>query len=300
MQTAPCYVPSFWHNTGVWWTDRQTDGRTDRRLIQRLQCEHRGRCKNHPGLIAVYNAVYIGLSDVNCNWYAVILRAVQEELQIFYNRQRKHQLYFRPHRSTTYIDAAYCYRPSSVVCRSVCLSQSSALQKRRTDRDAVWVVDSSGLKEPCITWRSWSAAWKWAILGKGASHCKVYGLFAVSYTKTAETIEMPFGMLSRVNPRNHVLDRVQVPHKNGQFWGGGHAQTCQRTLCVSCAKTAEPIEMPFGLWIQVVPGKYVLHREYRLAPPSEYDWTVRVRRRCGHMLITLISCYILTTKFESK
>ena len=26
----------------------------------------------------------------------------------------------RPHRSTTYVDAAYSYRPSSVVCRSVC------------------------------------------------------------------------------------------------------------------------------------------------------------------------------------
>jgi len=25
-----------------------------------------------------------------------------------------------PHRSTTYVDAAYCYQPSSVVCRSVC------------------------------------------------------------------------------------------------------------------------------------------------------------------------------------
>ena len=25
----------------------------------------------------------------------------------------------RPHRLTTYIDAAYCYRPSSVVCLSV-------------------------------------------------------------------------------------------------------------------------------------------------------------------------------------
>jgi len=25
----------------------------------------------------------------------------------------------RPHRSITYVDAAYCYRPSSVVCRSV-------------------------------------------------------------------------------------------------------------------------------------------------------------------------------------
>jgi len=31
VQTAPCYVPSFWHNTGVWRTDRQTDGRTDGR-----------------------------------------------------------------------------------------------------------------------------------------------------------------------------------------------------------------------------------------------------------------------------
>jgi len=28
----------------------------------------------------------------------------------------------RPHRSTTYVDAAYCYRSSSMVCRSVCLS----------------------------------------------------------------------------------------------------------------------------------------------------------------------------------
>ena len=28
----------------------------------------------------------------------------------------------RPHRSTTYVDAAYCYRPSTAVCRSVCLS----------------------------------------------------------------------------------------------------------------------------------------------------------------------------------
>jgi len=26
VQTAPCYVPSFWHNTSVWRTDRQTDG----------------------------------------------------------------------------------------------------------------------------------------------------------------------------------------------------------------------------------------------------------------------------------
>ena len=27
VQTAPCYVQSFWHNTGLWQTDGQTDGR---------------------------------------------------------------------------------------------------------------------------------------------------------------------------------------------------------------------------------------------------------------------------------
>jgi len=31
-------------------------------------------------------------------------------------------LLFRPHRSITYVDAACCYRRSSVVCLSVCLS----------------------------------------------------------------------------------------------------------------------------------------------------------------------------------
>jgi len=30
-KTAPCCVPPFWHNTGVWRTDRQTDGQTDGR-----------------------------------------------------------------------------------------------------------------------------------------------------------------------------------------------------------------------------------------------------------------------------
>jgi len=33
-----------------------------------------------------------------------------------------HFIIIRPHRSTTYADAACCYRPRSVVCRSVCHS----------------------------------------------------------------------------------------------------------------------------------------------------------------------------------
>ena len=74
---------------------------------------------------------------------------------------------------TTYVDAASCYRPSSVVCRSVgrlvCLSVGRSVCRSRepskigwTDRDAVW-------------------------------------------------------MWTRVGPRNHVLDRVQIPMRMGNF-----------------------------------------------------------------------------------
>ena len=55
----------------------------------------------------------------------------------------------RLHRSTTYIDAAYFYRPSSVVCRSVCHT-SEPCKNGCTDRAAVWVEDLGGPGEPCI------------------------------------------------------------------------------------------------------------------------------------------------------
>ena len=99
------------------------------------------------------------------------------------------------HRSTTYVDSAYCYRPSSVVCRSVTL---------------------------------------------------------VSPTKTAEPLEMPFGLRSRVGPRNHVLDGGQhLPIVRGNFEGEkGRPIVKYRHSAVVCAKTAESIDLPFGLWTQ--------------------------------------------------
>ena len=48
---------------------------------------------------------------------------------------------FRPHRSTTYIDAAHCYRPSIMVCRSVTVVTMT--KNGSTARDGVWVVDSA-------------------------------------------------------------------------------------------------------------------------------------------------------------
>jgi len=78
-----------------------------------------------------------------------------------------HDVVFRPHRSTMYVDAAYCDRPSSVVCRSVGLSVT-----------------------------------------------------LVSLAKTAAPIELPFGLRTWVGPRNHVLDGgPDPPWKGANFWG---------------------------------------------------------------------------------
>jgi len=37
------------------------------------------------------------------------------------------------------------------------------------------------------------------------ANCKVFGRSVMSCAKTAEAIEMPFGIGARVGPRNHVL-----------------------------------------------------------------------------------------------
>jgi len=106
--------------------------------------------------------------------------------------------------------------------------------------------------------------------------------------KTAEPVEMPFGLWIWVGPRKHVLDGVQNPLCERAIFMGqdmpGHAR---RHSAVSYAKTAEAIEMPFELPTWVGRRKHALHGG-TLAPPGEYDWTVRVwtvrvRRRRGLM-----------------
>jgi len=59
----------------------------------------------------------------------------------------------RPHCSTAYVDAAYCYRRSSVVCLSVC-HDCEPWENGWTDQDDIWVVDSGGSKEAGgVHWR---------------------------------------------------------------------------------------------------------------------------------------------------
>ena len=52
--------------------------------------------------------------------------------------------------------------------------------------------------------------------GNVSAHRKVMG-YSTGCAKTAESIDMPFWMKTRVGPRNHVLEGVQIPKGKGQF-----------------------------------------------------------------------------------
>jgi len=52
--------------------------------------------------------------------------------------------------------------------------------------------------------------------------------------------------LTRVGPRNHVLDGSPDPQGKGQFWGLPCPFKSFGNLAAVYAKTAEPIKMPFG------------------------------------------------------
>jgi len=58
----------------------------------------------------------------------------------------------------------------------------------------------------------------------------------VSPAKAAELIEMPFGLRTRVGPRNHVLDGVQIALCEGTIFRGkdmpGHARLHCAVSCV--------------------------------------------------------------------
>ena len=100
----------------------------------------------------------------------------------------------------------------------------------------------------------------------------------VSPVKTAKPIEMPFGFRTRVSPGNHVVDWGPDPPREGAILRGreshckllGHsAVTCTKTaqpIVVSCAETAESIDLPFGLWTRVGQRKHKSNRIRQVAP----------------------------------
>jgi len=117
----------------------------------------------------------------------------------------------------------------------------------------------------------------------------------VSPAKTAEAIEMPVGLWIRLGPRNHALDGVQIsPCEKAILWGGAANLKVYGPSAVICAKTAEPIEMPFGMWTWVGPIKEARIMEVHIGA----TWVIRLNRACAAAMrpfcqITLTTCYVL-------
>ena len=93
----------------------------------------------------------------------------------------------------------------------------------------------------------------------------------VSPAKTAQLIEVPYGLWTSVGPRNHVLDGgPDPPMQRGNFEGEVAAHCKVLRFCaVNWAETAEPIEMPFGCGLRW--AQDVLDRGCILAPLGKYD-----------------------------
>jgi len=70
--------------------------------------------------------------------------------------------------------------------------------------------------------------------------------------KTAETIEVTFGLRTRVGQKNYALDGVQIPSWEGALLGEGRPIAKYRDTLDELCKTAEPMKMPFGMWTRVV------------------------------------------------
>ena len=88
------------------------------------------------------------------------------------------------------------------------------------------------------------------------AHTPTRTIKGLSPAKTAEPVEMPLGVLTRVGPRNHVLDGVNIGRIHSQPGG----VTSQRFGHVGklCKKTGEPIEMPIWEPTHVGPRNNVL------------------------------------------
>jgi len=79
--------------------------------------------------------------------------------------------------------------------------------------------------------------------------------------KKAEPNDMAFVLWARVDSRNRVFDGVEILHMNGAILRGGEGTAhckLQGRSAVSCAKTAEPIEMPFGVGAGLAYGSMFL------------------------------------------
>jgi len=126
------------------------------------------------------------------------------------------------------VDAVCCYRPSSVVCRSVTLVSPAQMAEAIEMPFELWArmgPRNHVLDGGQIPWKGDNSKRGW---GRPAlKYCD-----SVICAKTAEPNEMSFGL------RTYALDRVLIPMRRGNYLGRGPTTLC-RELCNKCSAVAE-------------------------------------------------------------
>jgi len=136
--------------------------------------------------------------------------------------------------SQYYVDAAYCYRRSGLSI--VCHNRREPCKNGWTDRDALWVVDSCGPKEPLLD------GVRIHPMRRGNFE-REKGRPIVTYRDSlswAELNEMPFGMWTRVGPRKHVFDGLHI----GTTW-----QIRLNRPCAVAMQSYVELLWPLACWI---------------------------------------------------
>jgi len=95
-----------------------------------------------------------------------------------------------------------------------------------------------------------------------------------------------------MGPRNHVLDRGPDPAcERSILRGKGEPIVKYRDLCHALCKTAELMEIPFGMCTRVGPRKYVLDGSHVVA-----TWRIQLNHPCAMEMwpfrqVTLTTCF---------
>jgi len=88
----------------------------------------------------------------------------------------------------------------------------------------------------------------------------------VNCKKTTEPIEMPFWVMDSNLPKEIcIIWGPDLPREGAIIRGKNMPGHAQRQSVVSCAKMAEPIDLPFGLWTRVGQRKHGFNRFCRVA-----------------------------------
>jgi len=117
------------------------------------------------------------------------------------------------------------------------------------------------------------------------------------HCKTAETIEMPFGLQTKVGPRKHASDGAQTTHAKGQLLGERTCWGMPDDSAVSCAKIAQPIYLPFTLWTRIGQRKHKFNRTCHVAVHQyafmgghiRATWRIRLNRPSSAVMHTYVN-----------